>query len=244
MLPCSPRVRYFGPRLHPPPVESGPGPQEPFEQSSAFAWMVTRPRSTPWPGHGTSPGAPTGFVPPVIGGGASGRGHRLHGLVRLRDQDRHAHRRPGASADQTDSARPRERKGQGPLHGVEVGARAGLRKGLGPPWRNPCGYRRRDVGPQPPTGPIDGVLPRDSGGANPEDQLGRKHLGPAPRGPRSSATAPSTSSLPTAATWAPTRPAPPRCPLRSARDGLMAFVESNELDVQTVVVRRLPPELR
>ena len=27
-------------------------------------------------------------------------------------------------------------------------------------------------------------------------------------------------------------------------DGLMAFVESNELDVQTVVVRRLPPELR
>jgi len=27
-------------------------------------------------------------------------------------------------------------------------------------------------------------------------------------------------------------------------DGLMAFVETNELDVQTVVVRRLPPELR
>ena len=53
-------------------------------------------------------------------------------------------------------------------------------------------------------------------------------------------TGPSISSLPTEDTWGPSQLAKRRIPSSFGPDGLAAFIEMDEYDVPTIVVRRLP----
>ena len=53
---------------------------------------------------------------------AARRGRRLHGFIRLRDQDRGAYRRPDSGAEKAALPQPRDREGQVPVHTVAGGA--------------------------------------------------------------------------------------------------------------------------
>ena len=73
---------------------------------------------------------------------------------------------------------------------------------------------------------------------------GRHHLGPSPGGRGRGGQPDRPSFRRTDATWAPSLPAPPRCLPPSGRNGLVAFVERDDLDVSYVSVKRLPEGIR
>ena len=69
--------------------------------------------------------------------------------------------------------------------------------------------------------------------------LGRPDLGPSARGESPRRRSHRCARTGRAATWAPIPPERPRYRRRSAQDGLLAFVETDALGVETVIVKRL-----
>ena len=162
------------------------------------------------------PGEATGFIPPLVAGAASGRWRGLHRFVRL--------------CDQGDQRRLRGLRGD-PLG---VGRLGGERRGAVMSGMTDAMRQQAESMEFHPVIPVVRTL-RTSWEGNIWVQ--RRGEEPVSDGPIDLITPDGRylGSYPAGATAMPSAFGP---------DRLVAFVERDEFDVQTVVVRRLPPRLR